>query len=57
MLAALREGRPRAAHIVFRSERVADRQRRDRIIPDWLGWLAVSVALILATVLAYFKFS
>ncbi len=37
--------------------RVRKPQRNDRIVPDWLGWLAIAVALILAALLAYFEFS
>jgi hypothetical protein len=34
---------------------VAAPKKNDRIIPDWLGWLAVAVALILGVVVLYFK--
>lgn len=36
---------------------VADRNRNDRIIPDWLGWLALAVAVLLAALVAYFRFN
>jgi len=30
-------------------------KRRDRIIPDWLGWLAVGVAAALGALVAWLK--
>lgn len=30
-------------------------RRNDRIVPDWLGWLALAVALALAALVLYFK--
>jgi hypothetical protein len=35
--------------------RKAISNRRDRIIPDWLGWLAVVVALALGAIVAWLK--
>jgi len=30
-------------------------RKDDRIIPDWLGWLALAVAAILGALVLYFK--
>lgn len=30
-------------------------RRRDRIVPDWLGWLAVGVALLIGGLVAWLK--
>jgi hypothetical protein len=34
---------------------VTDRNKDDRIIPDWLGWLALAVAGLLGALVLYFK--
>lgn len=36
---------------------MTENRKSDRIIPDWLGWLAVTVAAILAALVLYFKLS
>ena len=36
---------------------MTERRKSDRIIPDWLGWLALAVASILAAAVLYFKFA
>lgn len=32
-----------------------ERRKNDRIVPDWLGWLALLVALALGGVVLYFR--
>jgi len=36
---------------------MSERGKSDRIVPDWLGWLALAVAATLAAVVLYFKFA
>lgn len=49
----MKRGLPQSGHPIPPRRRPPG-GRPDRIVPDWLGWLAVGAALLLTVIVAYF---